>query len=114
MKMIKHILTRTTVISLILLFASSLHAGNLSDAKNNGYIGEQQDGYLGQVSGSVPGSVKSLMDDINKKRKAEYQRIARENNISEADVARMTAKKVIGKATSGQYVQNASGKWVKK
>lgn len=91
------------------LAAPPLAAADLAQAKARGWVGEQLDGYLGLVNGNAPADVKSLIDDINNQRREEYERIARKNGVSPNEVARLTAKKVIGLTPPGQYVQTPSG-----
>jgi uncharacterized protein len=95
-----------------LLLSFSAFAMSLQEAKSQGFLGEQQNGYLGQVKANA--QARALMEEINAKRRAEYERIARKNNISVEDVARLAASKAFRAADRGEYVQDASGSWVKK
>jgi len=97
-----------------LLISGSALAMDLSTAKDQGYVGEQINGYLGLVNASAPADVKALVQDINSKRKAHYQSIATRNGVSVSEVAKLTARKVIDKAQSGHYVQGADGQWTKR
>ena len=55
-----------------------------------------------------------MVNDINTKRKAHYQAIAKRNNTSLNVVEQLAGKKAIEKTPSGQYVKLPSGAWVKK
>lgn len=88
-------------------FAMSLH-----EAKSQGYLGEQANGYLGLVKTNP--EAKAVMDEVNNKRRAHYETIAKKNNISVSDVAKLAGEKAIAAADKGNYVQNAQGKWVQK
>lgn len=84
---------------------------SLSEVKAQGLVGEKPDGYLGVVSNS--GSAAEIVSLINDARLAQYQRLAKDNNISVADVQAMAGQKAIEKTPSGQYVQ-INQKWAKK
>lgn len=87
---------------------------SLHDAKAQGLIGEQANGYLGLVKPDASTEVKALMNDINAKRKKEYQNIARRNNTELNAVEALAGKKAIERTPPGQYVKPPSGGWVKK
>ena len=86
----------------------------LHDAKAQGLVGEQPNGYLGLVKPGAAGDVKALVNDINAKRRAEYQSIARRNNTPVNVVEALAGKKAIERTAPGRYVKLPSGKWTKK
>lgn len=107
-------ISRTTIKALTLGFliaATSAFALELDAAKAQGLVGETVNGYLGAVQ-STP-DANTLVKDINAKRKAEYERIARQNGINLSDVEALAGKKAIEKTPAGQFV-NVTGTWVKK
>ena len=67
-------------------------ADPLSDARNAGQVVETADGYIA-TRGKVPGEIKELVADINKRRKTAYDRIAKQNGISTEQVGRQSYKK---------------------
>ena len=85
----------------------------LQEAKSQGLVGEQDNGYLGAVKGGGS-DVKALIDDINAKRKQTYQDIAKRNNTSLDAVEALAGKTAIEKTPSGQFVRLPSGQWVQK
>lgn len=85
---------------------------NLQDAKAQGLVGEQPNGYLGLVKASP--AAEALMKDINTKRKKAYQAIAQRNKTKLNVVETLAGKKAINRTPRGQYIKNAAGKWVKK
>ena len=87
---------------------------SLHEAKAQGYIGEQANGYLGLVKSGAPADVKALMNDINAKRRQEYQSIAARNKTELNVIEALAGKKAIERTPPGQYVRLPSGKWVKK
>lgn len=91
----------------------SLHAlaMSLSEAKNQGLVGEQENGYLGVVVAS--GEVKKMVASINAKRKLKYQQLASKNNITLGQVEKLAAQKTFSKTAAGHYLKK-NGQWVKK
>ncbi len=87
-------------------------AGPLDDAKAQGLIGEQVDGYVGAVGGN--GGVQALVDDINAKRRAKYAEIAKERGAPTEAVAQIAGKKLIERTAAGHYVRGSSGQWQQK
>ncbi len=84
---------------------------SLSAAKTQGLVGEQPDGYLGAVTKSD--NADEIVKLINDARRAEYQRLAKDNNIALPDVEAIAGQKAMEKTPSGQYVQ-VNKKWMKK
>lgn len=103
----------TLCVVCLALSATPASAADLGQAKAAGYVGEQVDGYLGLVRPDAPGDVKALVQDVNRKRRAEYEQIAGKNGVAVDQVARLTAEKVIRQAAPGHYVQTPSG-WKKR
>jgi len=95
----------------MLLVSAQVFALELHDAKAQGVVGESVNGYLGAVKSSP--DVNALVKDINAKRKAEYERIAKQNGIAVSDVEALAGKKAIDKTPAGQFV-NVTGSWMKK
>ncbi|MFX5839870.1 DUF1318 domain-containing protein [Acinetobacter baumannii] len=56
----------------------------------------------------------ALAADINGKRRAAYEKIAKENGITIDQVATLTGQKAIDKAASGAWVQTPQGQWIQK
>lgn len=85
---------------------------SLQDAQARGLVGERLDGYVGIVN-NAPG-VQTLVDEVNLKRRQLYRDVARKNNIPLDTVEKLAAEKAISRAASGEFVQDASGNWVRK
>jgi len=85
--------------------------GSLSTAKTQGLVGEQPDGYLGVVTKS--GNADEIVKLINEARRAEYQRVAKDNGVALPDVEAIAGQKAMEKTPTGQYVQ-VNKKWMKK
>jgi uncharacterized protein YdbL (DUF1318 family) len=108
---------RATLLAIVLAIAvapAALWAASLDQAKSQGLVGEQANGYLGVVAANAPADVKALVADINQKRKQEYQSIAQRNKTSLDAVEALAGKKAIELTPAGQYVRPPSGQWVRK
>ena len=89
-------------------------ASPLTQPKADGLIGEQANGYIGLVQQNVPANIKKLVNDVNAKRKAGYQKIAAKQGTSMAEVERVGGNTAIEKTLSGNYIRDANGVWRKK
>lgn len=98
---------------LTLLGPVSALAADLQQAKNDGLVGEQLNGYLGLVGAEASTEVRALITDVNAKRKAKYQSIATQNSARLETVELLAGKKAIEKTRPGHYIQSAAG-WKKK
>jgi len=98
-KIIKYIAS-----SALLLAALSAFAIDLDTAKAEGLVGERADGYLGAVKSNAAAEVRTLVNEINGKRKAQYERIAQRNQIPLHDVEVLAGKKAIEKTRAGGWV----------
>jgi len=86
----------------------------LDDAKRQGLVGEQYDGYLAAVASAPTPAVRALVNEVNGKRRAEYERIAQANNLARSDVEALAGKKAIEKTASGGYVKLQGQDWQRK
>lgn len=107
-----------TALVLCVFFATGMIntslAADLGSAKAQGLVGEKRDGYLGLVDPNAPADVKQLVKNINDKRRANYEAIAKKNKVSVDQVGKLTAEKVINKAAKGTFVQGPGGGWQKR
>ncbi len=78
-------------------FTASLIASPLSDARNAGLVKELPTGYVtGQ--GKVSAKIAALVKDINQRRKAAYEKIAKQHGVEVDQVGRESyAKRHPGK-----------------
>lgn len=102
--------------SIVLFFflAISVSALELGDAKSQGFVGETPSGYLASVNASPSAEVKKLIDDVNMKRRAQYQKIAAANGTPLSAVEKVAAEKAIAKAGPGEMVRLPDGTWKKR
>ena len=103
---------RYLVLAATLLLSVAAAALDLDQAKAEGLVGEQPNGYLGVVK-ATSGAVE-LVSDINEKRRAAYERIAKQNGITLDQVANLAGQKAIEKPPAGQYIKTPTGQWVEK
>ncbi len=83
----------------------------LPNAKAQGMVGEQLNGYLGVVQESA--DAQSIVKLINDARRAEYTRLAKDNNIAVADVEALAGQKAVERTQRGHYIL-LDGQWLQK
>jgi len=110
----KNVISKTLLLACMLLLVPMSFALTLQEAKNEGLVGEQRNGYVGLVMESAPAGVMALARDVNNQRRELYQQIARQNNLTVEQVAALAFEKAVEATPAGQYLQDASGAWVKK
>ena len=86
----------------------------LEEAKLQGVVGEQPDGYLGIVQSGASAEVQALVNDVNQKRRHMYEEIARRNSTKLEAVEMLAGKTAIDNTRPGNFVRSPSGQWVKK
>lgn len=117
-------MTRRTVLSTglgLVLAASPLaflfrhaRAQDLASAKRDGWLGERIDGLVGVVKADTPQSIRALADDINRRRREEYARIAEREGVAVEAVAQLAGERLIDRAGSDEWVLGADGNWRQK
>jgi len=98
----------------LLAVSSTVFAADLKTAKAQGWIGEQQDGFLGLVKADAPADVKALLAEVNGQRKSHFAQIASKTNVTPAQAAQVFAKEAAERTEPGNYLQDAGGNWVRK
>ena len=83
-------------------------------AKRAGWIGERTDGYLGSVRTDTPPDILDVVLKANEERLTRYTEIALARGAEVAIVERVAGKKFIAETSSGEFVQNDAGEWVRK
>tara|TARA_B110000091_G_scaffold28450_1_gene28403 strand:+ start:370 stop:705 length:336 start_codon:yes stop_codon:yes gene_type:complete len=110
----KNAIYKALLLACVLLLVPMSFALTLQEAKKDGLVGEQRSGYIGLVVESAPAEVVALARDVNNQRRELYQQIARQNNLTLEQVAALAFDKAVEATPTGQFLQNASGSWVKK
>ncbi|WP_211364100.1 YdbL family protein [Propionivibrio limicola] len=106
-------LIKACLLSLFLIMHGAF-AADLKTAKEQGWIGEKNDGYLGLVKNDAPADVKTLVADVNAQRKTQFSQIATKNGITETEAAKIFAREAAARTSAGNYIQNPAGTWVRK
>lgn len=106
-------LFKMLAVLLIVFNSACVFAMDLQQAKSEGLVGEQLNGYLGVVSAESSSDVRELVSKVNAKRKGKYESIAAKNSTSLETVELLAGKKAIEKTRAGNYIQTATG-WKKK
>ena len=86
----------------------------LEEAKTQGMVGEQPDGYLGVVQPGASAEVQALVNDVNQKRRQTYEDIARRNSTKLEAVEILAGKTAIDNTRAGNFVRSPAGQWFKK
>ena len=85
----------------------------VDQAKAQGIVGEQGDGYLGLVTGTAPDDVKAAVAEINAGRSKVFADTAAKAGTSPAAAGEATAKLILAKMPPGQYYKPLGGAWTK-
>lgn len=85
----------------------------LNQARANGLIGEQADGYLGFVPGAqVPADLRGRVEQNNMQRRQLYTRRANERSVSVNEMAAAVACEVFqSRIAVGERYRNQAGQW---
>ncbi|WP_340679846.1 YdbL family protein [Paraglaciecola sp.] len=104
-------LLRNSLVAASLLFSTMTLALDLDEAKQNGWVGEKNNGYLGLIVAQQ--GVQALVDDVNHKRQLIYSDLASKNKLDLEQVEKLAAQKAYAKTLTGHYLW-VDGAWVKK
>jgi len=99
---------------LLALVFQSAWAIDIQSAKEQGLVGEANTGYLAAVGGAPSAEVKALIDDVNRKRKAEFQRTADKTGATLEQVRVRFYELAVQRTQPGHYYQDTSGNWKRK
>jgi len=103
-----------TGLCLMLFMSGIAFASSLDTAKRSGLVGERNDGYLGYVVKPASNETKTLVKEVNNKRKAKFSQSANTNGLKTGQVANRFYQRAVGATLPGNYYQDATGAWVKK
>ncbi len=98
----------------LMLLLQNAWAIDIGDAKAQGLVGEANTGYIAAVQAPASAEVRTLIADVNAKRKARFESTAQKTGTSVAQVAYRFYELAIQKTTAGNYYQDAGGRWRKK
>ena len=114
--MTRALLFAAAVIAGALLLAAPAQAQNdalVTQARANGAVGEQADGYLGFAPGaSISADLRGRVEQINIQRRALYTRRAAERNVSVSEMAAAVACEVFERRIAvGERYRTERGQW---
>ena len=105
---------RNILAALLLVLAfQGAWAIDLHAAKEQGLVGEANTGYLAAV-GAPSADVKALIDEVNAKRKAEFERTAKKTGATLEQVRVRFYELAVQRTEPGHYYQDAGGNWKRK
>lgn len=84
----------------------------IKELKTKGIVGENNKGYL-EFVGNVR-KEENVVNDENSDRREIYAAIAAQQGADVEVVGKRRAEQIAGKASSGEWLQDANGKWYKK
>jgi uncharacterized protein YdbL (DUF1318 family) len=87
---------------------------DLQSAKDQGLVGEANNGYLAAVQKPPSAEVKALISDVNAKRKAQFEKTAANTNTTLLQVSNRFYQLAVQRTKPGHYYQDRSGRWKKK
>jgi uncharacterized protein YdbL (DUF1318 family) len=103
-----------TTLLLALSLCTPAFALSLDEAKASGLVGERATGYLGIVTPTPSAELKTMVDEINRKRRAIYQRRASKAGVSLEIMELRTGQRLQQMTPPGQYIQDGNGQWRRK
>ncbi len=101
-------------ITLMLVAAQAVWAIDLQSAKDQGLVGEANTGYLAAVNGAPSTDVAALIEEVNRKRKAEFENTAAKTDATYDQVRLRFYQLAVERTAPGHYYQDAGGGWRKK
>ncbi len=87
-------------------------AQSLDQLRKSGAVGERFDGFA--VARQGGGSARTIVDQINAKRRQIYAKRASQQGVSVDQVGRVYAKSIMAKAPRGTWFLDQSGRWFQK
>lgn len=112
MRRIKTLLTALTLA--VTMIAMPAWALSKDEAKAQGLIGERANGYLGVVTSKASPAVTLLVADINRKRKAAYQKSAASAGVERGVFELRMGQRLQDRTPAGQFIQLQNGNWKRK
>jgi uncharacterized protein YdbL (DUF1318 family) len=111
----KSVIPRRIVAILLLAFAfQSAWAIDLHTAKDQGLVGEANTGFLAAVGNAPSAEVKTLVTEVNRKRKAEFERAAGKTGATLEQVRFRFYELAVERTKPGHYYQDKQGNWKRK
>ncbi len=110
----RSILLVVALLAVAILAGSPADASPIDDYRAQGIIAERFDGYVELRARDAPSDARSLVDDVNRKRRALYQKRAQEQGVSAEEVGQVYATQIFDTAPNGTYFKQRNGSYIKK
>ena len=98
----------------LLLLLQNAWAIDIDSAKSQGLVGEANNGYLAAVESPASAEVRALIQQVNAKRRAEFEDTAKNTGATVTQVAFRFYELAVQRTKPGHFYQDASGRWQKK
>ncbi len=105
---------RILVAIFLTLVLQTAWAIDIGTAKSQGLVGEANSGYLAAVKAPASADVKALISSVNAKRRAEFERTARNTSTTVTQVSHRFYELAVQRTRAGNYYQGAGGRWKRK
>lgn len=105
---------RPLLLCWLLILSLPSWALTLDDAKRQGLVGEQANGYLGIVTSAPGADVRQLVADVNQRRKQLYINRARDAGVEAEIMELRTGERLLKRAQAGEFIRTPDGRWVRK
>ena len=102
----------TFILSCCLLVSASSWAISIKDAKDQGLVGENAQGYIEAVKDANT-EVKALIVEVNGKRKVNYGKIAKKQGLTLQQIEQVAGERNFKKTQAGHYIKQGDA-WKKK
>lgn len=99
---------------LLVLAFQSAWAIDIHEAKNQGLVGEANTGYLAAVQGAPSAEIKTLISEVNQKRKAQFKSAAEKTGATLEQVRLRFYELAVERTQAGNYYQDKNGNWKRK
>jgi uncharacterized protein YdbL (DUF1318 family) len=96
------------------LLLQNAWAIDIDSAKSQGLVGEANNGYLAAVETPASAEVRALIQEVNAKRRAEFENTAKSTGATVAQVAYRFYELAVQRTKPGHYYQDTNGRWNKK
>jgi hypothetical protein len=98
----------------LLLILQNAWAIDIREAKSQGLVGEAENGYIAAVQSPASAEIRALISEVNGKRQVQFTRTAQSTGTTVSQVANRFYELAVQKTASGNYYQDAGGRWKKK
>jgi len=86
----------------------------LDTLRASGAVAERFDGYVEVRDAGTAPNARAVVDDVNAKRRALYEKRAKESNVPVAEVGKLFATKLVETAPAGTYFRQPDGSYARK